>query len=145
MSRFDEHPSDMTIAGLGDTSPFGRVTAGMLAGNKAQIGHNLLCRIKSGQITDFGNGRRSNNQGDTAQSLQSLHQRCQVPLWHQLLNLLSQPLGAIELLLNCMNIFLEHDLLSSMWHLDIGDPVPVCLGPIRQTTIPVTMTKNKGQ
>gem|GEM_PF-2660266 len=38
MSRFDEHPSDMTIAGLGDTSPFGRVTAGMLAGNKAQIG-----------------------------------------------------------------------------------------------------------
>jgi hypothetical protein len=65
MSCLDKRPPDMTVTGLGDASAFGSATTGMLAGHEAQVGHYLLRRVKAGQVTDFGNGRCSNNQGNT--------------------------------------------------------------------------------
>ena len=44
-----------------------------------------------------------------------------------------------------MYIFLQSDLLRPVWHLDVGDPVQMGLGPVRLSAVAVTMTEKEGQ
>ena len=55
MGGFGKGSSNMAITGFGDSTPANGTATGVFTGNKTQVGHQLLCRFKSGQVTQFGN------------------------------------------------------------------------------------------
>jgi hypothetical protein len=60
-------------------------------------------------------------------------------------NLQGKTVSTLKLFLNRMHVFLQGNLLRSMRHLDIGDPILVGLGPIGSATVTVSMPEQKGQ
>ena len=64
---------------------------------------------------------------------------------NQLINKPGKSLHPLKLLMDRIHIFLKGDLLGTMRHLDVGDPVPVSLAPIRQSSVAITVEEKKSQ
>jgi hypothetical protein len=68
-----------------------------------------------------------------------------LPLGDQLADLIGEPLDPLNLFMDCMDILLKHDLLGTMGHLNVRDPIPKGLTPASLTAVAVTMSEQKGQ
>src|SRR6266516_1400934 len=77
--RFDENPSDMSVACPRDAPALFRLTARVLRGHESQIGHQCWRRRKSREVCNLGS---ENNRGEnlhSTQGLKRLDQRSQAP------------------------------------------------------------------
>ena len=67
--RFDGDSSQMRVACLGDASALRSLAAGVLAGNRAAITHQLPSAFKAGDIAQLRRDRYRRNLRDAAQCL----------------------------------------------------------------------------
>ncbi len=109
---FDEHPASMTVSRLGDTAEASFAAAGVLAGSKPEIRHQLSGIIEAGKITHFGDNSDGHGEPDAAERLEGLYDGIEPPGRGQLSELDLDMSEAFRVLTDGTHVFLEDDLLG---------------------------------
>jgi hypothetical protein len=99
----------------------------VLPRDKPEVGHEISCRGKSADVSDFGNQRNGNDRCHTAQSLKCNNYRRETPAWKKLSDLCIQFSSSRFSLLKGIDIALQRDLHGPVFKLLVGDPprVPI--------------------
>jgi hypothetical protein len=129
---FDDHPSQMRVAGLGDAALQSRRTTRVFAGDQATVGHELprgakardLCKLRNDSDGgDFCNSAEGLPRGDDRAHSGRRLARC---FW----NALAEPFDAHGHMLDFVNIVAQRHFLSGLRKVDFGlDPPEVRFRP----------------
>ena len=128
--RLNDDPSQMCIAGLGNAATADPVAAGMLAGHRAAIAHQLRGPGKTRDLAEFGHDRGRGHLRDPTQGLQRLDRnphRC--GCLHRLVKRVLEPRQACGHMLDLVEIVPERRLVRRVGKPYALDPQEMPLGP----------------
>ena len=109
---FNERAARAPVARVGDAPLAARCATRILRRNQADEGGQLPWVVEAGEVAELGDDGDRDEPLDTAQGLQSLHDRIESPAWRGLAELGLDPGDAIDRLIDSPDVFLKDDLLG---------------------------------
>ena len=112
---FNQRASGMGITGLGNAAASDGLAARSLAGDQAEIGHELARACKACEIANFSDQHHGCDQSDTPHRLQGVNNWAQIPFGKEIGYLLLDSLKAPLRIHDGIDIVLKCDLLRGMF------------------------------
>ena len=134
----------MAIAGLGDAPLTAPRPRRVFRRGEAEITHELLGVVKTGEVPEFGHDRYCHRQLDTPQGLERLDHWGQAPRFRLGVEFLLKALEAFSMLGHRTDIFLEDDLLGGSGANDLRQPAQVGWPPAGLARITDILPQEKG-
>ena len=133
----------MAVTGFGNGASAHAFTAGMLRGDKPQIGHQLFGGWESSHIANLRNYSSGHNKRYTSQGLVGFDKPGPTPFLNVDLYLLGDPLDSFAALICRLYVFLQSDLLGGVSKLDCRQPVIKAFGPVPLAAVLIPMAQQK--
>ncbi len=99
--------------------------------------------LEGTHVTDFGNERHGDDEGDATHGLIGANHRRHRPSWHDGMKLLIKALHPASAILDGVDSLLQHDLLRRMLERLVGQPARMRVRPVLGTAIEAAMTQQK--
>jgi hypothetical protein len=111
---FYQHAACARITGFGDTSTPHPFTGRTFRRHKSQIRHQLRCRLKPPDVSNFNRERDCRDERNAAHGLIGLDDGRHGPGCHGLRDLSGEPIQSDCGILDGLNILRHHDMMSGM-------------------------------
>jgi hypothetical protein len=111
--------------------------------HQAEKGHQLSRRIEPAHVADFRGKDRGDQERGTAHCLIGRNHRRHRPTRHDDRKLLFQAMQSLRCILDCVDAFLEDDLLRRMLECLSGEPTPMRQRPMAAPAIDPAATQQE--
>jgi hypothetical protein len=101
----------------------------------------LAGSVEATHVTDFGNERHGDDEGDAPHRLIGGNHRRHRPSWHDAMKLLIKALQPAGAILDRVDRLLQHDLLRRMLERLVGQPARMRVRPVLGTAIEAAVTQ----
>ncbi len=99
--------------------------------------------VEATHVTDFGNERYGDDEGDATHRLIGGNHRRHRPSWHDGMKLLIKALHPASAILDGVDTLLQHDLLRRMLERLVGQPARMRVRPVLGSAMGAAVTQQK--
>ena len=142
---FDEGAAGTPISGERQARSPDRIARRAFSRNQAEERHQLWWRVEAAHISDLGRKGHGDQEGGTAHRLVGLDDRSHRPGRHDRGQLLVQAVQPLSRIRDCVDLFLEDDLLCRVLEGLTGKPTPVRQRPMPASFVDPAMAQEKGK
>src|SRR5688572_1119046 len=129
--RFDEHATQVGVAGLGDLAAPALGAAGVLGRNEASVAHDLASMLEAAERAELGGECDGSDLGDTAQGLEGIDDGFEVRRGglNSSVDAAFEALDSLRLVVDLHDVVEQDGVLLGVHHLQSTHPLPPRCGP----------------